>query len=82
MVYGGEQPGSVVEYNPHGCSHVVVTVGAQLAAQGILSDASLECMGHWEKGSKMPRLYDSEAAVTELQTRQTIVDAYRGGWKP
>ena len=47
-----------------------------------MTDAALECIGHWEKGSKMPRHYDSEACVTELQTRRTVTSAYRSGWRP
>ena len=54
----------------------------QLAAQGLMTDSALERLGHWEKGSKMPRHYDSEACVTELQTRKTVTSAYRGGWRP
>lgn len=70
MVYGGETPDTVVEYTPHGCRHVQVTAAAQLASQGLMSGASIEVLGHWEKGSKMPRLYDSSACVTELATRK------------
>ena len=69
MVYGGESPSSVVEYTPHGCRHVQVTAGAQLAAQGIISEQSLESLGQWERGSKMPKTYDSASCVSELQTR-------------
>ena len=82
MTYGGETPASVIAYTPHGCRHVQVTAGTQLAAQGLMTDAALECIGHWEKGSKMPRHYDSEACVTELQTRRTVTSAYRSGWRP
>ena len=82
MTYGGETPASVITYTPHGCRHVQVTAGTQLAAQGLMTDAALECIGHWEKGSKMPRHYDSEACVTELQTRRTVTSAYRSGWRP
>ena len=54
MVYGGESPETVVEYTPHGCRQVHVTAATQLAAQGLMSDAALEVLGHREKGSKMP----------------------------
>ena len=82
MVYAGESPQSVVSYTPHGCRHVAVTAATQLVAQGILTDSSLEYLGHWEKGSKMTRIYDAQARVTELQTRKTVADAIRGGWRP
>jgi len=47
MVYGGETPETVVGYTPHGCRHVQVTAAAQLASQGIISEASMERLGHW-----------------------------------
>jgi hypothetical protein len=82
MIYCGESPNSVVDYTPHGCRHVMVTAGTQLVAQGLLKTSSLETLGHWEKGSKMPGLYNSAACVTELQTRSTIAETLRTGWRP
>ena len=82
MLYGGESPRSVIEFTPHSCRHVQVTAGAQLASRGFLDKASLDTLGHWEKGSKMPERYDSASCVTELQTRSTIADALRTGWRP
>ena len=82
MTYGGETPASVITYTPHGCRHVQVTAGTQLAAQGLMTDAALECIGRWAKGSKMPRHYGAETCVTELQTRRTVTSAYRSGWRP
>ena len=82
MLYGGENPGSVIDYTPHGCRHVQVAVGTQLALQGIIGEASVETLGHWEKVSKMPKLYDSASRVTELQTRKSISDVLRSGWRP
>ena len=82
MIYGGESPSSVVEYTPHGCRHVQVTAGAQLAAQGIISEQSLESLGQWERGSKMPKTYDSASCVSELQTRKVIADTLMAGWRP
>ena len=82
MVYAGETPETVVNFTPHGCRHVQVTAGAQLASQGLLTDRSLETLGRWEKGSKMTGKYDAAACVTELQTRKTISDALRSGWRP
>ena len=82
MIYGGESPSSVVEYTPHGCRHVQVTAGAQLAAQGIISEQSLESLSQWERGSKMPKTYDSASCVSELQTRKVIADTLMAGWRP
>ena len=82
MVYGGESPETVIEFTPHGCRHVQVTAGTQLASQGLITERSLESLGHWEKGSKMTGKYDAAACVTELQTRKTISDALRTGWRP
>ena len=53
-----------------------------MASQGLLTESSLESLGHWEKGSKMPRHYDSAACVTELHTRKTVSDVLRSGWRP
>ena len=78
----GGVPASVVEYAPRGCRHVQVTVGTQLALQGVLGEASLESLGHWERGSKMPRRYDAAACVTELQTHKSISEVVRFGWRP
>ena len=72
----------MVEFTPHSCRHVQVTAATQLAAQGIISESALETLGHWEKGSKMTRLYDSERCVTELQTRTLVASHMRGGWRP
>ncbi len=82
MVYAGESPDRVVEYTPHGCGHCKVSAGAQLAAQGVITDAALESIGQWEKGSKMPGKYDSASCVTELQTRSVIAETLRTGWRP
>ena len=82
MVYGGESPQTVVEYTPHGCRHIQVTAATQLAAQGLLGDTALEAIGHWERGSKMPRHYDTAKCVTELQARKSVTDAVRSGWRP
>jgi hypothetical protein len=82
MVHAGESPNTVVEFTPHSCRHVQVTAATQLAAQGIIGESALEALGHWEKGSKMTRLYDSERCVTELQTRSLISSHLRSGWRP
>ena len=60
----------------------MVTVAAQLSSMNVISEASLERIGHWGKNSSMPKLYDAESCVTELQTRQSVVDAVRTGWRP
>ena len=81
-LHGGESPTTVVDYTPHGCRHVQVTAGAQMAAHGLISEQSLETFGHWERGSKMPERYDSASCVSELQTRKVITDTLRTGWRP
>ena len=43
---------------------------------------SMETLGHWEKGSKMPERYDAASCVTELYTRKKIADVLRTGWRP
>ena len=82
MVYAGEKPEDVINFTPHGYRHFAVTAGTQLAAQGIVSRESMETLGHWEKGSKMPERYDAASCVTELYTRKKIADVLRSGWRP
>ena len=82
MVHAGETPETVVEFTPHSCRHVQVTAGSQLAAQGLVTDKSMETLGQWEPGSKNAKRYDSAACVSELRTRATISDAIRSGWRP
>ena len=55
MLYGGEAQASVVVYIPHGCRHVKVTAGAELAQQGMPGEASLE------PGALGARLQNAEA---------------------
>jgi hypothetical protein len=73
---------SAVEYNPHGFRHVLVSVGQQLRSLGIVEEGELERIGHWTKGSNMPRKYDSCAGVSELKVRETLMRAIRNGWRP
>ena len=82
MVHGGESPDSVIEYTPHECRHFQLSAGRQLAQQGVIGENALESLGHWERGSKMPALYDSASCVGELNTRKRICDALRTGWRP
>ena len=42
----------------------------------------MESLGHWERGSSMPALYDAQSGVTELSARSTIVSALAKGWSP
>jgi hypothetical protein len=41
----------------------------------------LDVLGHWSKGSAMPRSYDSSAGVTEMRTREAIIQQIRLGWR-
>ena len=45
MVHAGETPETVVDFTPHSCRHVQVTAGSQLAAQGLVTDKSMETLG-------------------------------------
>lgn len=59
MVHGGESPTTVVDYTPHGCKHVQVTAGAHTAAHGLISEHSLETVGHlgtWLRDAEAVRL--------------------------
>ena len=82
MVYAQAVPETVVTYTPHGCRHVQVTAAQQLAQQKLMTENAVESLGHWERGSKMPKRYDAASGVTELSARKVVSDALRGGWRP
>ena len=71
-----------VTYNPHGFKHVLVTSAQQLRTHGLVSEDDIERLGHWAKGSRMPRDYDSAAGVSELATRSAVLQQIRRGWRP
>jgi hypothetical protein len=70
-----------VEFNPHGFRHVLITAAHQLKGFGVVSEPDLDVLGHWSKGSAMPRSYDSSAGVTEMRTREAIIQQIRLGWR-
>ena len=78
----GIAPQEAVTYNPHGFRHVMVGIGQQLKPFGVVSEEGLERLGHWEKGSAMPRRYDSAKGVTELRARSALLHEVRYGWRP
>ena len=82
MAHCSESPDTVVEFTPHGCRHSQITAAQQLAQQGHLSVSCLESLGHWERGSRMPKHYDAAACVTELQARRKAALALKKGWRP
>ena len=67
---------------PHGFRHVLVSAGAQLRRQGFVDTRGLGALGHWTPGSLEPEKYDSFSGVTELDTRNGIMGAFREGWAP
>ena len=71
-----------VTYNPHGFRHTLVGAAQQLRRFGLFQEEDVERLGHWSRGSAMPRRYDTEAGVTELDVRTTILQQLRNGWRP
>ena len=67
---------------PHSFRHFLVGPGRQLQIQGLVTVEGMESLGHWERGSTMPALYDAHSGVTELSTRSSIVGALAKGWSP
>jgi len=82
IAFLGLPPGEAVTYNPHGFRHTLVSIGQQLRSYGIISEPDLEILGHWSKGSDMPRRYDSAKGVTELRARTTLMETVRTSWRP
>ena len=82
MVYLGLPAEDAVGYNPHGFRHVLVTAAQQLKHFGVVKEDELEVLGHWSRGSSMPRNYDMASGVTEMKVRNTVMSQFRKGWRP
>ena len=82
MTQCGMSSSEAVSYNPHGFRHLLITIGQQLRSLGLVSEADIERLGHWEKDSQMVRRYDTSAGVSELSTRSTLLRTVREGWRP
>ena len=78
----GMSSSEAVSYNPHGFRHLLITIGQQLRTLGLVCEADIERLGHWEKDSQMVRRYDTSAGVSELSTRATLLRTVREGWRP
>ena len=82
ILYANMTPEQAVAYNPHGFRHMLVTAGQQLKHHGVIREEDLDYLGHWSKGSSMPRSYDSSAGVTEMAIRTKLLTQIRLGWRP
>ena len=82
MAYCGHSAEEAVEFNPHSFRHLMVTAGQQLAKFGVVKESDLDTVGHWARGSAMPRKYDAQAGVSEICTRESILQQLRLGWRP
>ena len=82
MIYFGFSATDGVSYNPHGLRHILVTAGQQLKHYGIVAEEDLDLLGHWARGSSMPRSYDASAGVSEMQVRSALLTQIRRGWWP
>ena len=82
MIYMEVPPLQAVEFNPHGFRHTMVMIGQQLKTFGVIREDDLDRLGHWSKGSSMPRHYDSVAGVSELGVRVALLNQIRSGWRP
>ena len=82
IMYMGVEAEVAVTFNPHGFRHVLVTAGQQLKSYGVVKEEDLERLGHWVKGSAMPRNYDVEAGVSEMSVRVALLQQIRQGWRP
>ena len=71
-----------VQFNPHGLRHVLVTSGQQLRSLGLMTEDDIERLGHWSRNSSMTRRYDNAAGTSERMARETVMRAFRCGWRP
>ena len=78
----GMSADEAVTYNPHGFRHVLVSAGQQFRHYDVIKEDDLEVIGHWEKGSCIPRKYDHNAGVIEMRVRIAVLQQLRLGWRP
>ena len=75
-------PEEALAETPHGLRHLYPEASRQLVSKfGVgMSEDQKEEVGHWARGSSMPRHYDSAACVSELIAKNRIAAAMRRGW--
>ena len=66
-----------IRLTPHGFRHLLVTAGVQLRRQGHVDTCGLGTLGLWNRNSESIEQYDAESGVTQLDTRDNILDASR-----
>ena len=47
-----------------------------------MTEDDVERLGHWSRSSTMTRRYDSASGVSERWARETLMKAFRVGWRP
>jgi len=66
------------EYSIHGLKHFLITAATQLEVER----TTIEKLGHWHHGSKMPDKYNQSKCVQELSCRTKIQQQFLVGWRP
>ena len=64
-----------LQYSLHSWRHLYPTMGTQLG----LADSLQEALGHWKKGSSMPRTYDAMINSMEIRAKQHVFSAVTQG---
>ena len=67
---------------PHSFRHFLVGPARQLHLKNVVTAEGIEAMGHWQRGSAMPNVYDASSGVTELSTKVSVLGALSDGWCP
>ena len=67
---------------PHYFRHFLVGPARQLHFKNVVTTEGIEAMGHWQRGSAMPNVYDASSGVTELSTKVSVLSALSYGWCP
>ena len=47
-----------------------------------MTEDDVERLGHWSRNSTMTRRYDNAAGTSERYARETLMKAFRTGWRP
>ena len=69
---------TATSYGTHAFRRLYPTLAAQLE----LTAEQAECVGHWTKGSKMPKHYNSVQGAKEILVKNKLASAVASGWTP
>ena len=66
------------EYSVHGLKHFMITAAMQLNFE----TTTIDKLGHWHRGSKMPDKHNQSKCVREPMGRTATQQHFASGWGP